>query len=213
MPCSCDVHFIGCRQHSGASFKLRYQKCEIKESSHHLSVRDQPMVIVKKEGGFWRFCVDNPRRNHISKKNLSPLRHSRLYTCTVFLIHGYAIWILADRTRGNRQRKKAFVTSDSLFEFEAIPFELCNSVVTFERIWTCYWEASYGPHTSATFTKLLRFHQPSKNIGGGLFEVLNCFGRASFELNTKRYLFGAQSLRILEELVHTPRVRPDSNKP
>ena len=98
-----------------------------------------PIVLVRKNDGSTRFCVDFRKVNSLTRKDAYPLPRvddtldalegSQWFT-TLDLISGY--WQVevdpADR------EKTAFCTTEGLFEFRVLPFGLCNDPATFQRL-------------------------------------------------------------------------------
>lgn len=64
-----------------------------------------PIVMVKKKDGRWRFCVDYRKLNSVTHKDVS---HTKTPT--------------------------AFTTPLGLFEFQRMPFGLCNAPVAFQHL-------------------------------------------------------------------------------
>ena len=94
-----------------------------------------PVVIVKKKDGSPRFCVDYHKVNTVTRKDAYPLPRvddtldtlaGSKWFSTLDLLSGY--WQVEVRPE---DREK---TPDGLFEFNVMPFGLCNAPATFQRL-------------------------------------------------------------------------------
>ena len=98
-----------------------------------------PIVLVRKKDGTTRFCVDYRKVNHITRKDaytiprvddtLDTLSGSAWFT-TLDLKSGY--WHV--EVAGGHRERTAFCTQEGLFEFNVMPFGLCNAPATFQRL-------------------------------------------------------------------------------
>ena len=103
------------------------------------STWDSPVVMVKKDGSL-RFCVDFRQLNAATIKDAHPIPriddlldavHGARWFSTLDLKSGY--WQVPIQEQENE--KAAFRTSSGqLFEFNQVPFGLCNAPATFSRL-------------------------------------------------------------------------------
>ena len=98
-----------------------------------------PIVLVKKKDSTFRFCADYRKVNSLTRKDAYPLPRindtldtlagSKWFT-TLDLLSGY--WQV--ELQKEDQEKTAFCTQEGLFEFQVMPFGLCNAPATFQRL-------------------------------------------------------------------------------
>ena len=98
-----------------------------------------PVVLVKKKDGTMRFCVDYRKLNDVTIKDAYPLPNieetfdtlteSKMF-CSLDLASGFWQLEMAEASK----EKTAFSSRKGLFEFQVMPFGLCNAPATFERL-------------------------------------------------------------------------------
>lgn len=176
-----------------------------------------PVVLVQKKDGSVRFCVDYRALNKITRKDVYPLPRiddaldslqGAEYFSSIDLRSGY--WQIP--VSESDKEKTAFATPDGLYEFNVMPFGLCNAPATFERMvdnvlrglkWkTCLCYLDDIVVFSATFPEHLQ----------RLEQVLTCLANAGLQLNTKKCTFAGKSIKVLGHLVSKEGIRPDPEK-
>lgn len=176
-----------------------------------------PVVLVKKKDGSIRFCVDYRRLNKITRKDVYPLpRIDDALDClqgaeffsSLDLRSGYWQVPMAEADRP----KTAFVTPDGLYEFNVMPFGLCNAPATFERMIDNILRGLKWQTCLCYLDDIVIFSRDFSTHLQRLQAVLTCLSSAGLQLNLKKCCFGARQLLILGHVVSRDGVRPDPTK-
>lgn len=133
------------RAHRLSQKEQEIEKKEVINMKQNNIIRDSkspwtsPVVLVRKKDETTRFCIDYRKLNAITKKDVYPmprvddtlekLAGMKLFT-TLDLASGY--WQVEVEEKD--KEKTAFICSLGLFEFNVMPFGLCNAPATFQRM-------------------------------------------------------------------------------
>ncbi|XP_037518187.2 retrovirus-related Pol polyprotein from transposon 17.6 [Rhipicephalus sanguineus] len=176
-----------------------------------------PVVLVKKKDGSIRFCVDYRRLNKITRKDVYPLPRiddaldslqGAEFFSSLDLRSGYWQVPLADADRP----KTAFVTPDGLYEFNVMPFGLCNAPATFERMMDSVLRGLKWQICLCYLDDIVVFAPDFATHLERLKHVLTCLKNAQLQLNLKKCRFAARELTILGHVVSKDGILPDPAK-
>lgn len=196
---------------------------EVKKMLDHGIVRpsespwSSPVVLVRKKDGSVRFCVDYRELNKITKRDSYPLpRVDDALDC----LSGSKFFSTLDLKSGYHQcpveesdrEKTAFVTPDGLFEFNTMPFGLCNGPSSFERLMDSVLRGRRWKHCLIYLDDLCVFGKTLEEHNERLRDVLGCLDQANLSLNYKKCVFGASSVTILGHEISHEGVMPEASK-
>ena len=172
---------------------------------------------MPKRDGSLRFCIDYRKLNAITKKDVYPLPRiddildilgKSRYFITLDLASGY--WQIAMDPANHE--KSAFVTHHGLFEFNRIPFGLCNAPATFQRLmqkvlacleWhCCFIYLDDILVASETFEEHLQH----------LKLVFDHFREACLMLKQKKCFFVQLEVHYLGHVISAECIKPDHTK-
>jgi hypothetical protein len=177
-----------------------------------------PVILVKKKDGTMRFCVDYRKLNVITKKDNYPLPRvdeslnalgGSKYFSSMDLASGY--WQI-DMAEGDKE-KTAFITRDGLFEFNVMPFGLCNAPATFQRLMDMVMCGLKWKKCLVYFDDILVFtHGSFEQHLIDLAEVMDTLIAADLKAKATKCGFARREVGFLGHLVSTDGIKPDPAK-
>ncbi|UYV84871.1 hypothetical protein LAZ67_X003796, partial [Cordylochernes scorpioides] len=172
-----------------------------------------PVILVRKRDGNWRFCVDYRKLNSITVKDVYPipriddvmdtLQGSRYFTA-IDLRSGY--WQVEIEEQD--KKKTAFTTSHGLYEFNVMPFGLCNAPATFERIMDNVLKNIKWKFCLCYLDDVVIYSPDFTTHLGRIKAVLKCFRESNLRLNGKKCRFGFEEIEILGHVTSKHGIKP-----
>ncbi|KAL2102866.1 hypothetical protein ACEWY4_002034 [Coilia grayii] len=175
-----------------------------------------PVVLVRKKDGGLRFCVDYRKLNSVTHKDAYPLprieesltglRKAAWYS-TLDLASGY--WQV--EVHPHDKEKTAFTTPMGLYQFERMPFGLCNGPATFQRLM----QRCLGGQVNEFLIYLDDVIVYSADYDSHLLHLEQVFDRLhqhGLKLNPKKSLFFQRSVHYLGHVVSQHGVATDPEK-
>ena len=153
-----------------------------------------PVVLVQKRDGSVHFCVDYCKVNALTTKDAYPLPRidetldtllGAKWFSTLDLISGY--WQV--KIEECDREKTAFCPSEGLYQFNVMPFGLCNAPATFQRLMDTVLAGLQWDHCLVYLDDIIIVGQTFKEHLTALRLVLEHLERAGLKLKpTKCHL-------------------------
>ncbi|MDD9361324.1 MAG: pol polyprotein, partial [Anaplasma sp.] len=176
-----------------------------------------PVVLVKKRNDTWRFCVDFRRVNEVTKKDVHPLPRiddimdalqGAKYFTTLDLASGY--WQVAVNEKD--KEKTAFSCSSGLYEFNVVPFGLCNAPATFQRMINKVLSTMLWKVCLAYLDDIVVYSRTIQQHVCDLRGVFDALDKANLQLQPSKCTIGAKEIRYLGHIIDGVTVSPDPEK-
>ena len=174
-----------------------------------------PVIMVKKKDGSLRFCVDFRQLNAATVKDAHPnLRiddlldalHGASWFSTLDLKSGY--WQVPIQERD--KEKTAFLTSrGQLFEFNQVPFGLCNAPATFSRLMDRVLAGLHWETCLFYLDNIIVFAATWEEHLDHLLQVFERLKHAKLKLGADKCTFAAREVSYLGHRVTEEGLLPD----
>ena len=176
-----------------------------------------PVVLVRKKNGKLRFCVDYRKVNAVTKKDAYSLPRidemlNALAGCSWFstldLASGY--WQVAMDPRD--REKTAFTTRYGIYEFNVMPFGLCNAPATFQRLMDHVYKGIAWKFVVVYLDDTIVYSRTFDEHLTHLKRVFNRIKQAGLRLNIEKCTFWMHQLPFLGHLISATGIAPDPQK-
>ena len=176
-----------------------------------------PVVLCRKKDGSIRFCIDYRKLNSITEKdayplpriedNLDALRGAQWFS-TLDLASGYWQVQMDEESKA----KTAFCTKYGLYQFNVMPFGLCNAPGTFERLMETVLRGMQWERAVLYLDDIIIFSSSVSEQMDRLEEVFGRLQKANLTLKPSKCHFFQKKVEFLGHIVDKEGVHTDPKK-
>lgn len=176
-----------------------------------------PVVLVRKKDGSWRLCVDYRRLNAVTKKDAYPFPSvdeivSNLGGAKYFSILDASKGYLQVEMRPGDECKTAFTCHRGLYEFVRMPFGLCGSPSTFQRLIDRVLGEAKWQHALAYLDDIVVYSHTFEEHLCHLRDVLEKLRSAGITINPAKAQICSAQVSLLGYRIERGQVSPDPEK-
>jgi hypothetical protein len=176
-----------------------------------------PIVLVPKKNNKKRICIDYRKLNQITEKDVYPLPNideildsfnGAQWFSTLDMASGY--WQVS--VKEEDRPKTAFITKFGLFEFNVMPFGLCNAPATFQRLMNQVMSRYIGKFIVVYLDDITIYSKTFDDHIKHLKTIFETLRQAKLKLNKDKCHFFLPSIKFLGHVITRNGILPDEDK-
>ena len=190
------------------------EKKIIRESTSDWS---SPAILVSKKNSKKRMVFDFRKLNAVTQKDNYPLplikelfKHFKdaKYFSTIDLASGYYQIRVAEKDK----RKTAFITKYGLYEFNAMPFGLCNAPATFQRLMNTVLKEHISKICVVYLDDITVYSKTFEQHLKDLEIIFKTLKEAKLQMNQEKCFFFQEQVLFLGHKISKNSIEPDDDK-
>ena len=174
-------------------------------------------VVLVKQNGKWRFCVDFWPTNDVTIPDRYPMQRIDMVFQS---LSGKRLFSSADACKGYHQImmnskskwKTAFVTKDGLFQYRSMPFGLRNAPAVFQRLMDKMLGSMRYQSALVYIDDIVIFSDSVKEHAQHIRQVLQAAISIGLKLSPNKCHFGYTELQLLGRVISQEGLRIDQDR-
>jgi hypothetical protein len=176
-----------------------------------------PVVLAKKKGADYRFCIDYKKLNDITKKDsystprideLLEIYETARWFSSLDLAAGYHQIEMEEKDK----EKTAFVCLQGLFEYNVMPFGLTNALATFQRTMDKTLKEYIGEFVTVYLDDIMIYSKSFEEHIEHVEKVLMKLKEINVVIKLKKCEFGKRNIEFLGYIVEKDGLQPEVKK-
>ena len=176
-----------------------------------------PVVFAKKKDGTLRLCGDFRKLNAITRKDVYPLPRiddalDRLSGAKFFSSLDFIMGYHQVAMHPEHKEKTSIITPDGLYQYNVLPFGLCNAPAAFQRLVDKIFQHLKWTSVLIYLDDIVVFARNFEEHQSRLKEVFQSLEKANLTLKPSKCVFGANHLNYLGHIISEDGVAVDPEK-